>query len=109
MSLAGEQERTLVKQVIKQAKNSVKNRIIPPDIIEKYNKKLESLEPEIEKILQEEKSEKELAKLENQANRAEKLLQDDDKTRRSWFQTKKERIKEKSNRVYIIIYIATWQ
>lgn len=103
MSLAGEQERTLVKQVIKQAKNSVKNRIIPPDIIEKYNKKVESLEPEIGKILQEEKSEKELAKLENQANRAEKLLQDDDKTRRSWFQTKKERIKEKSNRVYIII------
>ncbi|XP_020285688.1 probable ATP-dependent RNA helicase DDX27 [Pseudomyrmex gracilis] len=98
VSLAGEEERVLVKKIIKQSKNSIKNRIIPPDIIEKYNKKLESLEPSVEKILQEEKSERELAKLENQANRAEKLLQDDDnKDRRSWFQTKKERIKEKNN------------
>lgn len=97
MSLAGEEERTLVKKIIKQSKNSVKNRIIPPDIIDKYNKKLESLEPCVEKILQEEKSERELAKLENQANRVEKLLQDNDnKDRRSWFQTKKERIREKS-------------
>lgn len=98
VSLAGEQERSLVKEVIKQAKNPIKNRIIPPDIIEKYNKKLQSLEPDVEKILQEEKSERELAKVENEANRVEKLLKvEDDKSQRSWFQTKKEREREKSN------------
>lgn len=96
--MAGEQERSLVKDVIKQAKNPVKNRIIPPDIIEKYNKKLQSLEPKVEEILQEERSEKELAKTENQANRVEKLLKEEDtKDGRTWFQSKKERKKEKGN------------
>lgn len=110
VSLAGEQERSLVKEVIKQARNPVKNRIIPPDIIEKYNKKLQSLEPDVENILQEEKSEKELAKVENQANRVEKLLKDD-KTKRSWFQNNKERKKEKGNAIlffYILIIAARY-
>ncbi|EFN89832.1 Probable ATP-dependent RNA helicase DDX27 [Harpegnathos saltator] len=98
VSLAGEQERSLVKEVIKRAKNPVKNRIIPPDIIEKYNKKLQSLEIDVEKILQEEKSERELAKIENQANRAENLLKDvEERNHRSWFQSKKERRMEKEN------------
>lgn len=96
VSLAGEQERSLVKDIIKNAKNPVKNRIIPPDIVEKYNKKLESLEPDMEKILEEERSERELAKIENQANRAEKLLNDQSsKNQRTWFQSQKERKEEK--------------
>ncbi|XP_015586769.1 probable ATP-dependent RNA helicase DDX27 [Cephus cinctus] len=99
VSLAGEQERHLVKEVIKQARNPVKNRIIPPDIIEKYNKKLRSLETDVERILQEESNEKELAKIENQANRVERLLKEDDtKNERSWFQSTKER-KEEKNRL----------
>lgn len=96
VSLAGEQERTLVKEIIKQAKNPVKNRIISPDIIEKYNKKLQSLEPDVERILEEERNEKELAKVENQTKRAENILKGtDDKNQRSWFQSTKERKKEK--------------
>lgn len=76
----------------------MKNRIIPSDIIEKYNKKLQSFEPKVEEILQEEKAEKELAKTENQANRAEKLIKsENDKDGRTWFQTKKERKREKGN------------
>lgn len=96
VSLAGEQERNLVKEIIKQAKNPVKNRIIPPEIIDKYNKKLQALEPDVENILQEEKNERELAKVENQANRAEKILKgSDDKSHRNWFQSSKERKTEK--------------
>lgn len=49
VSLAGEKERKIVKDIIKNAENAVKNRIIPPEIIEKYNKKLATLEPEIRK------------------------------------------------------------
>lgn len=97
VSLAGEQERSLVKEIIKNAKNPVKNRIIPPDIVGKYNKKLQSLEPDVENILEEERQERELAKIENQANRVERLLKDEKDTgeQRSWFQTQKERKEEK--------------
>ena len=96
VSLAGEQERTLVKAVIKQAKNPVKHRIIPPDIVDKYKNKLKSFEADIEQILEEERQEREIAKIENQANRAENILKDSDsKDDRVWFQTKKERQKEK--------------
>ncbi|XP_012281293.1 probable ATP-dependent RNA helicase DDX27 [Orussus abietinus] len=96
VSLAGEQERSLVKEIIKQARNPVKNRVIPVDIIEKYNAKLQSLEASVENILQEERNERELAKLENQANRTEKLLKGgNDKNQRSWFQNTKERKQEK--------------
>jgi len=66
------------------------------------------LEPDIQKILQEEKSEKELAKVENEANRIEKLLKvEDSKEQRSWFQSKKERKKEKGNSLtyFNIIFI----
>ena len=97
VSLAGEQERSLVKEIIKNAKNPVKNRIIPPDIVGKYNKRLQSLEADVENILEEERQERELAKIENQANRVERLLKDEKNTgeQRSWFQTQKERKEEK--------------
>lgn len=100
VSLAGEQERVLVKEVIKQARNPVKNRIIPPDIIEKYNKRLEALEEDVERIFREEQEEKELAKVENQAKRAENMLKgDDDKSQRTWFQNDKERKDEKGETI----------
>lgn len=50
VSLAGEKERKIVKDIIKNAENAVKNRIIPPEIVDKYNKKLATLEPEIRKL-----------------------------------------------------------
>lgn len=51
VSLAGEKERNILKDIIKNSENTVKNRIIPPEIIEKYRKKLGSLEPEIRKLI----------------------------------------------------------
>lgn len=95
VSLAGEQERKIVKEVIKRARNPVKSRVIPPDIIGKYAEKLEKLEPQIVQILQEEYEERLLSKTENRANRAQKLLQGETEEKRSWFQTKKERKAEK--------------
>lgn len=95
VSLAGEQERKIVKDVIKRAKNPVKSRVIPSDIIEKYRQKLEKLEPQITQILQEEYEERLLSKTENQANRVQKILSGEKTEKRSWFQTKKERNAEK--------------
>ncbi|KAK9696528.1 DEAD/DEAH box helicase [Popillia japonica] len=96
VSLAGEQERKIVKEIIKGATNPVKSRIIPLDILEKYNSKLQQLEPKIEHILQEEYEERLLSKTENQANRAEKLLKGSIEEKRPWFQSTKERKLEKA-------------
>ncbi|KRT81362.1 helicase, partial [Oryctes borbonicus] len=96
VSLAGEQERKIVKEIIKRATNPVKSRLIPLEILEKYKTKLERLEPQIEQILQEEYQERLLSKTENQANRAEKLLKGETEQRRPWFQSAKERKLEKN-------------
>ncbi|XP_066249276.1 probable ATP-dependent RNA helicase DDX27 [Euwallacea similis] len=94
VSLAGEQERKMVKDIIKRARFPVKNRVIPPDILDKYKQKLIALEPQIIQILQEEKEERLLSKAENQANKMEKMLAGTKDAVRPWFQTKQERKKE---------------
>ena len=96
VSLAGEQERKIVKEVIKRATKPVKARIIPQDILEKYGKKLSALEPKVGQILQEELEERLLSKVENQVNRAQKKLAGNEEQRRPWFQTDKERKEEKA-------------
>ncbi|GJQ66047.1 hypothetical protein Trydic_g4135 [Trypoxylus dichotomus] len=96
VSLAGEQERRIVKEIIKRATNPVKSRIVPSEILDKYKSKLEQLEPKIEQILNEEREERLLSKTENQANRAEKLLKGETEEKRPWFQTAKERKLEKN-------------
>lgn len=96
VSLAGEQERKMVKDIIKRARFPVKNRVIPPDIIDKYRQKVKSLEPQIAQILQEEEEERLLSKAENQANKMEKVLAGVKEPARPWFQTKQERKKEQT-------------
>lgn len=96
VSLAGELERKIVKEIIKCAKNPVKARLIPPEILEKYKKKLEQLEPQINQLLHEEHEERLLSKAENQANRVEKILKGEQEEKRPWFQTKKQRKEEKT-------------
>ncbi|XP_077284561.1 dead-box helicase Rs1 [Arctopsyche grandis] len=96
VSLAGEKERKLVKDIVKRAKNPVKARVIPPEIIAKYKAKVDELDPKIEGILQEEYAERMLSRAENQHNRLTKKLTGDDNERdRPWFQTHQERRAEK--------------
>uniref|UniRef100_A0A6M2DNR5 RNA helicase n=1 Tax=Xenopsylla cheopis TaxID=163159 RepID=A0A6M2DNR5_XENCH len=98
VSLAGEAERKIVKEVLKSARNTVKCRIIPPEILEKYRNKLVNIEEEVEAILKEEYAERVLNRAENQANKIEKALKGDKgekKVDRPWFQTEKERKEEK--------------
>ncbi|KAE8750031.1 hypothetical protein FOCC_FOCC003155 [Frankliniella occidentalis] len=95
VSLAGERERRVVREVIKNATNPVKSRIIPPEIISKYREKCEVLKEDIKNIMEEEFQERQLNKLENQANRAEKMLKGEKSEKRDWFQSRKEREEEK--------------
>lgn len=96
VSMSGEGERKLVKQIVKKSRNPVKSRLIPAEIVDKYRKKVSRLDEEINKILQEEWEERVMLRAENQANRAEKLLKGaPPEPKRSWFQTHKERTEEK--------------
>lgn len=95
VSLAGEKERKIVKDIIKNAESTVKNRIIPPEIIEKYRKKVNVLEAEIQSILEEERVERQMAKTEQQLSKAERRLKGMQEKPRDWFQTKKQREEEK--------------
>ncbi|KXJ82975.1 hypothetical protein RP20_CCG008612 [Aedes albopictus] len=96
VSLAGELERKIVKDIIKNAVSPVKNRIIPTEIVDKYRKKVLALEEEIEKVLYEEKAEKMLLQTEQQLNRTERKLKGvASAPGREWFQTHHERKEEK--------------
>ncbi|XP_046385363.1 probable ATP-dependent RNA helicase DDX27 [Ischnura elegans] len=99
VSLAGEGERRLVKEVVRRARNPVKSRAIPLDILEKYKKRISSLEEDVKAILDEEESERQLQKAEGQAKKVEKMLQEKGEVlerTRTWFQTQKERKEEKA-------------
>uniref|UniRef100_A0A182NSX6 RNA helicase n=1 Tax=Anopheles dirus TaxID=7168 RepID=A0A182NSX6_9DIPT len=98
VSLAGEQERKIVKEIVKNAVSSVKNRIIPLDIIDKYRAKVAALESEIDRVLAEERAEKLLRQTEQQLTSAERKLTGQPKQDglpREWFQTLQQRREEK--------------
>lgn len=58
ISLVGEDDRWLVKEIVKSSKEPVKCRVIPADVIQIYRDKITSLRGEIVAQLKEEQSEK---------------------------------------------------
>lgn len=97
VSMVGEQERKLLKEIVKQARTPVKQRILPSDVVAHFREKIAGLEEELESILQEEKAEKELGIIEKEVDKATNLV---NKTaaakepQRTWFQTPKEKFRE---------------
>ena len=65
----------MVKEIIKNARDPVKNRIIPQAIMEKYVKKCKALAMQVKTVEEEEQAEREIASLENKANRMENQLE----------------------------------
>ena len=82
-----------------QRQNPVKSRLIPPEILTKYKKKLSDIEPDVQSVMYDERADTELSAMENQVNRAEKIMKkvpgDPDQPKRLWFQSHKERMEEK--------------
>jgi len=95
VSIAGEAERKMVKEIVKRARDPVKSRTVNNDIVEKYRSKLAKLEEDVKRVLDEEKAEKEIAKLENRAGKIQNMMDGKAEEDRRWFQTKKERQEEK--------------
>jgi len=95
VSLAGEGERKMVKEIVKRARDPVKSRTVNTDVLTKYKTKLAKLEEDVIRILEEEKAEREIAKLENRAGKLQNRLANGEEDDRSWFQTKQQRLDEK--------------
>ncbi|XP_053401704.1 probable ATP-dependent RNA helicase DDX27 isoform X3 [Mercenaria mercenaria] len=101
ISLVGEQERKVLKEIVKKARTPLKTRIVPQDVITKYRDKISSMEKDIEEIELQEKEERQLRATENQMNKAKKILEEskdemNSDQKRVWFQTQKERMAEKT-------------
>ncbi|XP_014799222.1 PREDICTED: probable ATP-dependent RNA helicase DDX27 isoform X1 [Calidris pugnax] len=101
VSLVGEEERKMLKDIVKTAKTPVKARILPQDVILKFREKIENLEKDVYAVLCLEREEREMQQSEAQINKAKKQLEAGKKEsageglERSWFQTREERKKEK--------------
>ncbi|NXG55464.1 DDX27 helicase, partial [Hemiprocne comata] len=101
VSLVGEEERKMLKEIVKTAKAPVKARILPQDVILRFREKIENLEKDVYAVLRLEREEREMQQSEAQINRAKKQLETGKQERlgegleRSWFQTREERKKEK--------------
>lgn len=105
VSIATELDRKIIKQIIKRARNPVKNRIVPPDIVAKYKEKVAAVESEMRGILDEEKEEWLLNKADKELERSKRMMgaakgegeASDTKKKhsRSWFQTQRQRQAEK--------------
>jgi ATP-dependent RNA helicase DDX27 len=117
VSLVGESERRMLKEILKYSKNKAKNRIVPPEVITYYVKLLAKLEPDMAKIDTMVEDDEELSKLETKLLNAEatmeehELLYGDEKlsyeqlehirdriadpTPRGWFETHKDRMRKK--------------
>ncbi|NWU70246.1 DDX27 helicase, partial [Pterocles burchelli] len=101
VSLVGEEERKMLKDIVKTARTPVKARVLPQDVILKFREKIENLEKDVYAVLCLEREEREMQQSEAQINRAKKQLETGKQEtvgeglERSWFQTREEKKKEK--------------
>ncbi|XP_039198374.1 probable ATP-dependent RNA helicase DDX27 [Crotalus tigris] len=101
VSLVGEEERKMLKEIVKAAKAPVKARILPQDVILRFREKIEKLEPDVYAVLRLEREERALQCSEAQINTAKRRLEAGSQpagaggTPRSWFQSQEERKNEK--------------
>ncbi|KAK2889652.1 hypothetical protein Q8A67_015027 [Cirrhinus molitorella] len=98
VSLVGENERKMLKEIVKKAKTAVKARVVPQEVILKFRDLIEKLEKDVYAVLCLEKEEKAMAHSEAQISLAQKRLEqgtDEKPAPRTWFQTHEERKKDR--------------
>ncbi|XP_075993848.1 putative ATP-dependent RNA helicase DDX27 [Genypterus blacodes] len=93
VSLVGETERRLLKEVVKSAQSSVKARVLPADVVLKFRDLICKLEKDVDSVLKLEREERELAASEAKLSVAQKRLESSapSESQRVWFQTQQER------------------
>ncbi|KAM9361670.1 putative ATP-dependent RNA helicase DDX27 isoform 1-T1 [Symphorus nematophorus] len=93
VSLVGESERKMLKEVVKSAKSSVKARVLPPEVILKFRDLISKLEKDVDAVMKLEREEREMAASEAKLSVAQKRLDGSasSQSQRVWFQTQQER------------------
>ncbi|CAF0910034.1 unnamed protein product [Didymodactylos carnosus] len=103
LSLVGENERQIIKEILQTCKVPAKMRIISQEVIQMFRNKLNELERDIEEVLKMEYGEKMLNSCEKQLDKAQSKLSSEKKQNgegqpvndREWFQNRADRQKEK--------------
>jgi len=88
ISMVAENDRWLVKEIIKSSAIPVKSRVIPSEVIQVYKDKVEQLSAKIVEKFKEEQAEKLMDKAESQINHAQKKIKggkkEEPKMKRTW-------------------------
>ncbi|KAJ8358612.1 hypothetical protein SKAU_G00151370 [Synaphobranchus kaupii] len=98
VSLVGETERKMLKDIVKKAKTVVKARVVPQEVILKFRDRIGRLEKDVYAVMRLEREEREMAHSEAQISSAEKRLQqtsEEQEMKRTWFQSHEERKKDR--------------
>ncbi|KAK4705521.1 ATP-dependent RNA helicase DDX27, partial [Phenoliferia sp. Uapishka_3] len=101
LTLVGESDRKLVKLAMKHAPpESIKQRVIPPEVITEVTAELQELEGEVKAVQREEKEEKEFRRGDMEVTKGRNLIQHEleikSRPARTWFQTEAEKKTAKS-------------
>lgn len=95
VTLVGENDRKVLKQVLRNADMTPKQRLIEPVVLEEYRARLEAMGEDVEMLLEEEKADRMLAKAEREAERAKNLIthakEIQSRPKKEWFQSVKEK------------------
>lgn len=90
MTLVGEQQRMLLKEVVKRAPAGVKSRSLPDAVIAQFQHSIETNEANVAEIGRQERMEKEMRVAEMHANKANNLIAHDQeimsRPAKTWFQ-----------------------
>ncbi|XP_071192812.1 probable ATP-dependent RNA helicase DDX27 [Salvelinus alpinus] len=101
VSLVGETERKMLKDIVRKAKTPVKARVLPQEVILKFRDLIEKLEKDVYAVMRLEREERVMSHSEAQISVAQKrLAQNADETdpQRTWFQTHDERKKDRMSK-----------
>ena len=127
MTLVGEADRKMLKAAIKHAskEDQVRHRTVPPEVISKWSKKLESLTKEVAGVLQDEKEEKhvrcdhmntesrihrfiQIRKAEMELKKGQNMIEHEDeiysRPARTWFQSSSDKQKASGAFYFISTY-----
>ncbi len=95
VTLVGERKRHLMKEAVKRAKQNVKARTIPTDVVAACRTRIGDIEGDVKAIRQQEAEEKALRIAEMEANRSRNMIEHEDdiqnRPKRTWFQTQEQK------------------
>mmetsp|Transcript_5217 Transcript_5217/g.14596 ORF Transcript_5217/g.14596 Transcript_5217/m.14596 type:complete len:468 (-) Transcript_5217:84-1487(-) len=95
VTLVEDSERKILKEVVKTTKAKLQSRIVAEAAVKKWQAKLEAMEADVQRILQEERVEREIRKAEMEADKASNFVAHETeimaRPKRTWFQTERQK------------------